>query len=59
MDMTIAPSRQPILPEMTDLLSSLDKDIVVVSGQELDKIVWQTNNLNAYYLGNNGNHANE
>jgi len=59
MDMTIAPSRQPILPEMTDLLSSLDKDIVVVSGQELDKIVWQTNNLNAYYLGNNGNHAND
>lgn len=59
MDMTIAPSRQPILPEMHALLESLPHDIIVVSGQLQDKIKWQTNNLNAYYLGNNGNHAND
>ena len=59
MDMTIAPSRQPILPEMFALLESLPQDIIVVSGQLQNKIAWQTNGLKAYYLGNNGNHAND
>lgn len=59
MDMTVAPSRQPILPEMHELLTEIPHDIVIVSGQLLDKIEWQTNNLQAYYLGNNGNHAND
>ena len=57
MDKTIAPARQPILPEMFDLLSSLDQDITIVSGQLTEKIAWQSNNLSAIYLGNNGNHA--
>lgn len=57
MDQTVAPARQPILSEMYELLDSLDHDIIIVSGQEVDKILWQSNNLPAYTLGQNGNHA--
>lgn len=57
MDKTIAPARSPILPEMFSLLSSLKYEIVIVSGQEVNKILWQSNNLKAYRLGQNGNHA--
>ena len=35
MDQTVAPSRQPILPEMYELLDSLPQDIVIVSGQDV------------------------
>jgi HAD superfamily hydrolase (TIGR01484 family) len=57
MDQTIAPARQPILPEMYALLASLPHSIVIVSGQEVDKIGWQSNNLPSFTLGQNGNHA--
>jgi HAD superfamily hydrolase (TIGR01484 family) len=57
MDNTIAPSRQLILPEMFELLSNLSLDIIIVSGQSVDKIKWQSNNLPATVLGQNGNHA--
>lgn len=57
LDKTIAPPRQPILPEMFELLSSLPHDIVIVSGQLADKIKWQSNDLKAYRLGQNGNEA--
>jgi len=57
MDQTIAPARQPILPEMYDYLTSLSQDIVIVSGQEVEKIKWQSSNLKAFVLGQNGNHA--
>jgi len=57
MDQTIAPARQPIRPEMFNLLSSLEEDIVIVSGQEVEKIKWQSNNLPAITLGQNGNHT--
>lgn len=57
MDMTIAPARQPILEEMYELLSSLPHSIIIVSGQEVPKIKWQSNNLEAIMLGQNGNHA--
>jgi HAD superfamily hydrolase (TIGR01484 family) len=57
MDQTIAPARQPILPEMFSFLASLPLEIIIVSGQEVDKILWQSNNLPAYRLGQNGNHA--
>jgi len=57
MDLTIAPARQPILPEMFELLASLPQTIIIVSGQTLPKIAWQSNNLPAYTLGQNGNHA--
>tara|TARA_B100000508_G_scaffold49652_1_gene38610 strand:+ start:13646 stop:14353 length:708 start_codon:yes stop_codon:yes gene_type:complete len=57
MDMTIAPSGQPIFPEMYNLLDSLPHDITVVSGQTVENISWQSNRLPARYLGQNGNHA--
>lgn len=57
LDQTVAPSRQPILPEMYKLLDSLSQDIIIVSGQEVSKIGWQSNNLPSYTLGQNGNHA--
>jgi phosphomannomutase len=57
MDQTIAPSREPILPEMFTLLSSVPVDVVIVSGQDVQKIRWQSNNLPAYILGQNGNHS--
>lgn len=57
LDKTIAPPRQPMLEEMHALLSSLPHTIVVVSGQEVSKIMWQSNDLPAYRLGQNGNHA--
>lgn len=59
LDKTIAPPRQPILPEMFELLSSLPQDIIVVSGQLGEKIAWQSNNLHAYKLGQNGNEASD
>ena len=57
MDQTIAPSRQPILPEMYDLLHNLSHNIIIVSGQDVAKIGWQSNGLPSYTLGQNGNHA--
>lgn len=57
MDQTVAPARQPILPEMYELLAGLPHDIIIVSGQEVAKIDWQSNQLPAYTLGQNGNHA--
>ncbi len=57
MDKTIAPARQPILLEMFNLLSSLSQEIIIVSGQDTEKIAWQSNNLKAFVLGQNGNHA--
>jgi hydroxymethylpyrimidine pyrophosphatase-like HAD family hydrolase len=57
LDKTIAPARQPILSEMFDLLSTVDQDIIIVSGQEVPKIKWQSNQLPAVRLGQNGNHA--
>jgi len=57
MDQTIAPARQPILPEMYSLLNELPHDIIIVSGQEVQKIMWQSKDLPSYTLGQNGNHA--
>ncbi|MFM2381344.1 MAG: hypothetical protein RLZZ76_111 [Candidatus Parcubacteria bacterium] len=57
MDKTVAPARQPILSEMYDLLSSLQEDIIIVSGQYAEKIKWQSSDLPAYRLGQNGNEA--
>lgn len=57
LDQTIAPARSPMLPEMYALLSALPHDIVIVSGQEVAKIAWQSDGLPAYMLGQNGNHA--
>lgn len=57
MDMTVAPSRQPITQKMYDLLDSLKEDIIIVSGQYTEKIEWQSNGLPAIRMGQNGNEA--
>lgn len=57
MDQTIAPARQPMEDDMYELLSFLPHDIVIVSGQEVAKISWQSRELPSYTLGLNGNHA--
>lgn len=57
LDMTVAPARQPIRDDMFALLSALPHEIIIVSGQEVAKIEWQTNNLPTIRLGQNGNHA--
>jgi len=59
LDKTIAPPRQPILAHMFELLTALKHDVVIVSGQEVPKIAWQSNNLPTVRLGQNGNHATE
>lgn len=59
MDQTITPARQLILPHMRETLEALPMDIVVVTGSTLENISYQTNALPAYYLGVNGNHAND
>lgn len=57
LDQTIAPTRQPILPEMYSLLTSLEQDIIVVTGQGTSTALWQANNLPAIYLSQCGNAA--
>ena len=57
MDMTITPSREPLLKDMFELLTSLSQDITIVSGSTIEQIFFQTNVLPAYRLGVNGNHA--
>jgi HAD superfamily hydrolase (TIGR01484 family) len=57
MDQTIAPARQPILPEMHELLSALSQDVVVVSGSSNEQMPNQIGTLKCFRLGQNGNHA--
>tara|TARA_B100002051_G_scaffold276537_1_gene325509 strand:+ start:11287 stop:12000 length:714 start_codon:yes stop_codon:yes gene_type:complete len=57
LDKTIAPARQPILADMYELLANAEQDIIIVSGQSVEKIKWQSNELSAYRLGQNGNEA--
>jgi HAD superfamily hydrolase (TIGR01484 family) len=57
MDQTIAPARQPILPEMYQYLSSLGQDIIVVTGSTNEQMPKQIADLKSIRLGQNGNHA--
>lgn len=57
MDQTIAPARQPILPEMYEYLSALPQDIIVVSGSSNEQMPNQLGDLKSFRLGQNGNHA--
>jgi len=59
MDKTITPARQPIENNMFELLNSLPGDVIIVSGQLLEYIEKQTNQIPAFYMGANGNHAND
>jgi phosphomannomutase len=55
MDQTVAPSRQLILPEMKELLTSLEQDIIIVSGSSVEQMPNQIGDLTCYRLGQNGN----
>jgi len=57
LDETIAPARQPILADMYDFLAARSEDLIIVSGQTVEKIKWQSNELPAIRLGQNGNVA--
>lgn len=57
LDGTLAPSRQKIRPEITELLLDLDRTIIVVSGSENHKIKERVGNPDCFNfkLGQNGN----
>jgi phosphomannomutase len=57
MDGTITPSRSAMKESMRALLSTLGKDIIVVSGARVSQIQTQLGGVEAYALGQNGNHA--
>lgn len=57
MDLTISPPRQPMLDEMERFLREVPATVTIVSGSTLEQIAFQTNQLPAYTLGQNGNHA--
>lgn len=57
MDKTVTPPRQPMLPLMYTLLSSLSQDVVVVSGSSIEQMPNQLGELTCFRLGQNGNHA--
>ena len=57
LDGTLAPSRQKIKPEITELLLNLGRTIIVVSGSENHKIRERVGNIDCFHfkLGQNGN----
>lgn len=59
MDQTIAPARQSVLPDMRALLTRLPTTITIVSGSTVEQIRFQSQQLPAFMLGQNGNHAND
>jgi HAD superfamily hydrolase (TIGR01484 family) len=59
MDKTIAPARQPLRPHMRELLAQFPHTVTIVSGSTVPNIGFQTGNLQAFYLGVNGNHAHD
>lgn len=59
MDGTVAPFRQLMLSDMKVLLSSLEQDVIIVSGSSLEQMPNQISDLPCYRLGQNGNDATE
>jgi len=57
LDSTLTPSRQSIKPEMAELLPTLERTIIVVSGSKNSQLRKQIGELSAYLLGQNGNQA--
>jgi phosphomannomutase len=57
MDLTVAPAREPILPDMRDLLLSLPYDLTIVSGGTVERIKTQLEGVTVHILGQNGSHA--
>jgi len=57
MDGTVTRSRSRISDNMKYLMEHLTQDIVIISGARVAQIQHQTDNLDCYVLGQNGNHA--
>lgn len=57
LDGTLTPSRQLIKKEMFDLLPTLNRTIIVVSGSKNTQIREQVGDLSIFSLGQNGNQA--
>lgn len=57
LDHTLTPSRQPMKPEMAELLPTLNRTIVVVSGSKNEQLRKQVGDLVVISLGQNGNQA--
>lgn len=57
LDGTLTPSRQLIKAHMLQLLSTIDREIVVVSGSKNSQIRKQIGDIKIFSLGQNGNHA--
>lgn len=56
-DNTLTRSRTKITPDLKELLVSLRKEVVIVSGARLEQILYQVDGLPVSALGQNGNHA--
>lgn len=57
LDGTLTPSRQKIKPQMAEILPTLGRTIIVVSGSKNLQIREQIGDLIVYLLGQNGNQA--
>ncbi len=57
LDNTITRSRSPITDEMRVRIMSMPEDIVVISGAAVPQMEQQLGDIEAYLLGQNGNHA--
>ncbi len=60
LDGTVTPSRSLVLPDMQEALRAVlasNRDVIIVSGAEVQQARYQTNDMPFVYLGQNGNHA--
>ncbi len=57
MDNTVTRSRTPIDADMKSLLSSLEQEVIIISGQAATNVKNQLDGISAYVMGQNGNHA--
>ena len=57
LDDTLTLSKSPIEQRMKDVLARSGKDIIVVSGADIERIAVQSDNMPSYKLGQNGNDA--
>ncbi len=57
LDNTVTRSRTPILPDLKNILTNTEHDIIIVSGAICNQIAFQMDGTPCYKLGQNGNHA--
>ncbi len=60
LDGTVTPSRSLIEQDMKEAMDALlesGRDVIIVSGAEVQQALYQTDGMSFVYLGQNGNHA--